>query len=64
MFEIIMHSLETIQKDEKVADVLNTIGATALSLADVVLHPVEFLALSFVITEAEKRIKEIIQSKQ
>ena len=64
MFEMMMEALKTLQKDEKVIDVLQTVGATALSLANEVLHPVEFLALDFVITGAEKRIKEITQSKQ
>ena len=64
MFEIIMDALEVLKKDDSIIDVLNTVGAAALSLADEVLSPVEFLALNFVITEAEKKIKEITQSKQ
>ena len=64
MFEIMMDALEVLKKDDSIIDVLNTVGAAALSLADEVLSPVEFLALNFVITEAEKKIKEITQSKQ
>ena len=64
MFEIMMGALEVLEKNDSVIDVLNTVGATALSLADEVLSPVEFLALNFVITEAEKKIKDITQSKQ
>ena len=63
MFEIIMDTLEVLQKDETIVDVLNTIGAAALSLADETLHPVEYYALSFINNEAAKRIKEIIKDK-
>ena len=63
MFEILMDALEVLKKDESIIDVLQTVGATALSLADETLSPVEFLALNFVITEADKKIKEILQSK-
>ena len=63
MSEIIMDALEVLQKDKTVVDVLNTVGATALSLADVTLHPVEYYGLSFINTEAEKRIKEIFKDK-
>ena len=63
MFEILMDALEVLKKDESIIDVLQTVGAAALSLADETLSPVEFLALNFVITEADKKIKEILQSK-
>ena len=55
--------MKSSKKDESIIDVLQTVGATALSLADETLSPVEFLALNFVITEADKKIKEILQSK-
>ncbi len=64
MFEIMMDALEVLKKDDSIIDVLNTVGAAALSLADKILSPIEFLALNFVITEAEEKIKEITQSKQ
>ena len=63
MFEIIMDALEILKQDETITDVLNTLSATALSLADESLSPVEYLALNFVTTEADKRIKEIVQNK-
>ena len=63
MFEIIMDTLEVLQKDETIVDVLNTVGAATLSLADETLHPVEYYALSFINSEAAKRIKEIIKDK-
>ena len=63
MFEIVMDALEVLEKDETIVDVLNTVGAAALSLADETLSPVEYYALSFINTEANKRIKKIIQSK-
>lgn len=64
MFEIIMDTLEVLKNDKTVVDVLNTVGAATLSMADETLSPVEYYALSFINTEAAKRIKEITQSKQ
>lgn len=43
---------------------LTLVGATALSLADENLSPVESQALNSIITETEKRIKEIAPNKQ
>lgn len=63
MFEILNDTLEILQKDETVVDVLNTVGAATLSLADVTLRPVEYYALSFINNEAAKRIREIIKDK-
>ena len=63
MFEIMMDALESLKQDETIIDVLNTTSAAALSLADETLSPVEYLALNFVIREADKRIKEIVQNK-
>ena len=64
MFEIMMDAREVLKKDDSVIDVLRTVGATALSLADETLSPIEFLALNFVITEADKRVKEILKNKE
>lgn len=63
MFEIIMDTLEVLQEDKTVVDVLNTLAAATLSLADETLHPVEYYALSFINNEAAKRIKEIFKDK-
>lgn len=64
MFEIIMDALEVLEKDKTIANVLSTVSAATLSLADETLSPVEYLALSFINKEAAKRIEKITQSKQ
>lgn len=64
MFEIIMDALEVLEKDKTVVDVLNTVSAAALYIADETLSPVEYCALSFINAEAAKKITEILQNKQ
>lgn len=61
MFEIIMDGLKVVQTDKTVKDVLNTLCATTSALAGRIFTPVEYYALSLVITEAEEKIREIIK---
>lgn len=61
MFEILMDALEVLQGDETVVDVLNTVGALTLALADKILSPSKYKMLSMFNVEAATKIKEIIK---
>lgn len=63
MFEILKDALEVLQEDETIVDVLNTVGATTLSLADKSLSPGKYWALSMFNVEAAERIREIVKDK-
>ena len=63
MFKTVTETLSILQEDNSIIEVLNTVGAAAVSLGDGDLSVGEAWALSLVCVEAEKRIREIIQSK-
>lgn len=64
MFKTVEEALEILQEDKTVIDVLNTIAATITSLTNAHFSMEIAILISVVLKGAEKRIKEITQSKQ
>ena len=64
MFETVVEAIEILHEDKTVSDVLNTVSATVSSLVVAHFTMEEAIAISVVLMEAEKRIKEIIPSEQ
>lgn len=64
MFKTVEETLETLQEDKSISDVLSTVGAAITSLTGADFSMEIAILISVVLKKAEKRINQITQSKQ